>query len=149
MKSLSDAKNVAEKENTARRQKFPLMAKKFILGFTAIVIIVFGTYYWKQYQQLQKTIVSEKQSAAAEVICPDASANETRSCIIGTEWSNRIKFEDPAFNGMQVCATPGGEYERTEENGTTFWRFKTKEGRLVKTYRLYPASQKCPGTLPG
>lgn len=84
-----------------------------------------------------------------QVICKDVSAHETRSCFLNTAWSSWIKFaEGPENNGMQICFTPGGQFERTDVNGTTFWRFKAHEGRLVKAYRLFPADMKCPATLP-
>lgn len=84
-----------------------------------------------------------------QVICKDVSAHETRSCFLNTAWSSWIKFaEGPENNGMQICFTPGGQFERTDVNGTTFWRFKAHEGRLVKAYRLFPADVKCPATLP-
>jgi hypothetical protein len=83
------------------------------------------------------------------IICPDVSAHQTRSCNINTAWSTWIKAaEGPAVDGMQICATPGGQFERTDANGTTFYRFKTDEGRLVKAYRLFPANTACPATLP-
>lgn len=82
------------------------------------------------------------------IICPDVSAYQTRSCLLNTAWSSWIKIADgPAANGMQVCATPGGESERIQRNGTTFWRFRADEGRLKKTYRLFPPTQECPATL--
>ncbi len=83
-----------------------------------------------------------------QVICKDVSAHETRSCTLNTAWSTWIKFaEGPENNGMQLCFTPGGKFERTDVNGTTFWRFKADDGRLVKAYRLFPPNQKCPATL--
>jgi hypothetical protein len=83
-----------------------------------------------------------------QVICRDVSAHETRSCTLNTAWSTWIKFaEGPENNGMQLCFTPGGKFERTDVNGTTFWRFKADDGRLVKAYRLFPPNQKCPATL--
>ena len=83
-----------------------------------------------------------------QVICKDVSAHETRSCTLNTAWSTLIKFaEGPENNGMQLCFTPGGKFERTDVNGTTFWRFKADDGRLVKAYRLFPPNQKCPATL--
>ena len=83
------------------------------------------------------------------IICPDVSAHQTRSCNINTAWSTWIKAaEGPAVDGMQICATPGGQFERTDANGTTFYRFKTDGGRLVKAYRLFPANTACPATLP-
>ena len=84
-----------------------------------------------------------------QVICKDVSAHETRSCLLNTSWSTWIKFaEGPENNGMQLCFTPGGRFERTDVNGTTFWRFKADEGRLVKAYRLFPGNQKCPAAFP-
>ena len=83
------------------------------------------------------------------VVCPDVSAHETRSCNINTSWSTWFKAaEGPAVDGMQVCSTPGGKSEREVMNGTAFFRYKADEGRLVKAYRLFPANQKCPATLP-
>ncbi|MFA6415110.1 MAG: hypothetical protein WC217_02535 [Candidatus Paceibacterota bacterium] len=83
-----------------------------------------------------------------QVICKDVSAHETRSCALNTAWSSWIKFaEGPENNGMQICFTPGGQFERTDVNGTTFWRFKAHEGNLVKTYRLFPGDRACPRTL--
>ena len=83
-----------------------------------------------------------------QVICKDVSAHETRSCTLNTAWSTWIKFaEGPENNGMQICFTPGGKFERTDVNGTTFWRFKADEGRLVKAYRLFPGNKACPSTL--
>jgi len=83
-----------------------------------------------------------------QVICKDVSAHETRSCTLNTAWSSWVKFaEGPENNGMRLCLTPGGTFERTDINGTTFWRFKADEGRLIKSYRLMPGDQKCPATL--
>ena len=95
---------------------------------------------------------AELGEKAATTICPDASARETHSCVITTSWSNKIKIGDPEANGMLLCALPGGAvlgktYERLEENGTTFWRFRTEEGNVVKTYRLIRANEACPATL--
>jgi len=82
------------------------------------------------------------------IICPDVSAHQTRGCLLNTAWSSWIKIADgPAANGMQVCASPGGEFERTERKGTTFWRFRADEGRLKKAYRLFPPTQECPATF--
>ncbi len=84
-----------------------------------------------------------------QIICRDVSAHETRSCNLNTAWSTWIKAaEGPSVDGMQVCVTPGGKFEREVMNGTAFFRFKADEGRLVKAYRLFPADVKCPATLP-
>ena len=83
-----------------------------------------------------------------QVICPDVSAHETRSCVLNTAWSSWVKIGDgPVSNGMQMCSTPVSPSERIDVNGTTFWRFKADEGRLVKAYRLFPPNEACPATL--
>ncbi len=83
-----------------------------------------------------------------QVICKDVSAHETRNCVLNTAWSTWVKAaEGPTVDGMQVCATPGGQSERVVMNGTAFFRFKADEGRLVKAYRLFPPNEACPATL--
>src|SRR3989344_3852740 len=80
-----------------------------------------------------------KEMLISTVVCQNATANETRRCLLNTEWSSPIMSADgPVSNGMQLCATRGGLTERTERDGTAFWRFRTEEGRLMKEYRLYP-----------
>jgi hypothetical protein len=89
-----------------------------------------------------------KARAVRQVICPDISSHEQRQCLLGTDWSSWIKVEDGQLvEGMQVCATPGGQFERMEQNGITYWRFRADVGRLVKMYRLYQPSKKCSMTL--
>lgn len=83
-----------------------------------------------------------------QVICPDVSSQGPRSCNLNTAWSSWAKAaEGPAVDGMRMCASPGGQFERKDEGGITFFRFKANEGRLVKAYRLYPGSQRCPVTI--
>jgi hypothetical protein len=107
---------------------------------TAILVMFLGFPVW----------FGVKDSLLPQVICKDASSLETRSCTLNTKWSNWIKAaEGPADNGMQMCFTTGVEFERREDmNGTTFFRFKSKGGRIVVSYRLIPGNQKCPETLP-
>src|SRR5487761_2067263 len=82
-------------------------------------------------------------------ICPDMSARETRSCLIGTTWSNWIRpAEGTADNGLHPCLNPGGEWQRKsdETTGITLVRFRTSEGTMNKFYRLFPPTVSCAET---
>ena len=86
----------------------------------------------------------QKQLGRTEIICPDASALETRHCIINTEWSNWIKpAEGAADNGLYLRYGPQESVicECELENGTSLYRFRAKEGQVVLSYRLVPANQ--------
>jgi len=94
-------------------------------------------------------VFAVKDWSLPQVTCPDVSAYQTRSCVLNTKWSSWIgAAEGAAANGMQICFTPGIEFERQDVNGTVSFRFKTKEGRSVVAYRLCPGGWKCPETLP-
>ena len=84
-----------------------------------------------------------KQKTEDLVICPEMSADETRSCIIGPNWSSWVR----TVPGKRACAFPSGQFERKEEDGVIFFRFKTNGGNLTKLYRLVPENEKCPQTL--
>jgi hypothetical protein len=43
---------------------------------------------------------------------------------------------------MQSCTTPT-EFEKREENGTTFWRWRVETGSVMKEYRLFSADTDC------
>ncbi len=171
MRSFQEAKSIAEAECTESTNKYRKTSRFAIrvlvvviaLGLRSVGVTEVITKH--QQQQLVNLVVSpsmetpqratrsaELGEKAATTICPDASARETHSCVITTSWSNKIKIGDPEANGMLLCALPGGAvlgktYERLEENGTTFWRFRTEEGNVVKTYRLIRANEACPATL--
>ncbi|MHB1770045.1 MAG: hypothetical protein ACYCPH_03130 [Minisyncoccota bacterium] len=89
------------------------------------------------------------ESSVPHIVCPDVSAHETRDCVLNRAWSTWIKAaEGPADDGMQMCFTPGGKFERRDTDGTTFFRFKADSGHLVKAYRLIPGNKQCPEVLP-
>lgn len=82
--------------------------------------------------------------APAQTICPDVSAQETRTCLISTEWSNWIRLADGARdNGKKICHSLGIESEREDSNGATLIRFRTTKGEVVVKYRLYPLDTSC------
>lgn len=91
---------------------------------------------------------AKQTTAVAQIVCPDVSAQEARSCVIKSEWSNWIKFADGARdNGKQICFTPVMQFEKKDADGWTFWRFKTGDGQVAMKYRLLPASEQCPDVL--
>ncbi len=110
--------------------------QKVLMGVVLMLFVVVPAGFWV------------RDAFLPQVICKDVSAHETRSCLLNTAWSTWIKAaEGPAVDGMLVCATAGGKSEREVMNGTSFFRFKADEGRLVKAYRLFPANERCPATL--
>ena len=99
-------------------------------------------------QQSQAANASKPPAANTQVSCQDITAYETRSCIMGPKLSNGMKLADgPEANGKNVCIFPMMYYEKTNENGTTFWRFRTEEGYHEMKYRLFPAGEQCPSVL--
>ena len=111
--------------------------QKVLMGVMFMLFVVVPAGFWV------------RDALLPQVICRDVSAHETRSCLLNTAWSTWIKAaEGPTVDGMQVCVSPPGKFEREVMNGTSFFRFKADEGRLVKAYRLFPANQKCPAVLP-
>ncbi|MCX6787465.1 MAG: hypothetical protein NTY93_03025 [Candidatus Kaiserbacteria bacterium] len=87
---------------------------------------------------------SPQQSERIQTLCPDASALETRSCIVTTEWTNWIKpAEGTVNNGMYLRYNPQELVicECKVENGTSFYRFRAKENQVVLSYRFVQASQ--------
>ena len=85
------------------------------------------------------------QPALAIGVCPDASKNETRQCLVGSDWSNWIGLaEGTADNGLHFCSNAGGEREQSPDESETMFRFKSKDGgNLVKKYRLFATSEEC------
>lgn len=91
-------------------------------------------------QSNEKPQVSKPQAAPALTICPNASAQETHTCVVTNEWSNWIKFADGARdNGKSICFEPKMPVERKDVDGWTLWRFKVEEGRELLKYRLSPS----------
>ena len=127
--------------NEAALGKAAGILRNVLAGTMIMILVVLPIWGWL-------TEVGTPHSAKAAV-CPDYSAHETRGCTIGTDWSNWIKpVEGPEINGMQLCFTRGGQFERKNENGTTFFRFKMDKGSITKSYRLCSNSEKCPSVLP-
>lgn len=82
--------------------------------------------------------------APAQTICPDVSAQETRTCLVTSKWSNWIRFADGARdNGKKMCRSLGIESEREDKDGATLNRFRTTKGEVVVKYRLYPLDSSC------
>ncbi|MBI2409496.1 hypothetical protein HYV30_00425 [Candidatus Kaiserbacteria bacterium] len=81
--------------------------------------------------------------------CPDVSSRETRGCLVREVWSNWIKpAEGTAVDGMQVCYDPPELiiFEYDIKDGTSFLRFKAKQGEVVMKYvlRRLPDGKTCP-----
>ena len=92
-----------------------------------VLTFVFGTQGW----------VFARDAFKATPICPDASMHETRSCVLSTAWSTWIKpAEGVETNGMQLWHTGGVADERRTVNGTTYFRYRSKEGEIVMKYRI-------------
>lgn len=111
------------------------------LGFAIFLAICFG---------IKNEISKPKPTAAqaqALTVCQNVTAKETRSCLITSEWSNEVTLADGSeANGKNFCGYPKMTYERRDENGTTYWRFKTNGSAIMK-YRLFPAGESCPKVL--
>ncbi len=95
------------------------------------------------------TIAEHDRSAArSSITCQNVSAYKTQSCMIGTEWSNEVTLGDgPEADGKNFCIFPMVQYQKRNEAGTTYWRFKTNVGRVAMKYRLFPAGEQCPDVL--
>ena len=87
----------------------------------------------------QKQVASQSQ----QVICPDMSADETRSCSIGPDWTEWIG----TVPGKRVCTIYVDQSEKSEKNGIVYFRFKTNGGNATASYRLVPAEEQCPQSL--
>lgn len=92
--------------------------------------------------------VNAKPSAPVETmrsaICPNVSAERTSECLVTSDWSNWIQFARGARdNGKQICFSFGAQFERKDENGVTFWRFRVGDGTQDVKYRLFPTDAKC------
>lgn len=97
--------------------------------------------------QMAKSAASVPKSTAA-TICPNASAEETRKCIVTNDWSSWIQFANGSRdNGKHMCASLGVQSERRDEHGVTFWRFRVADGTQEVKYRLLPADADCSGNV--
>ncbi len=83
--------------------------------------------HWVNSSSLQTVAISH---------CQDASRFETRECVLDSGVSSPIKFADgPSDNGMNLCISPGIQFERTQNGETTYWRLRGPKGVTVR-YRV-------------
>ena len=115
-----------------------------VLVFMFLVCPIFGLFE----SSTPKQATVSAPHARAQTICPDVSAEETRTCLITSEWSNWIKLANGARdNGKQMCIMPDVPFERKDVNGWTVWRFKTEEGQTILKYGLFSPNDECPDVL--
>jgi hypothetical protein len=132
-----------EKETLAKTLKWVLAWMVFCL------FIVFPLLVWMGFGEQPKGPQIPAEQRVKSVVCPDVNARENRKCLLTTTWSNWIQFADGAAdNGKQLCFTQGAQFERKDENGTSFWRFRVSEGTITVGYRLFPGDKSCPAALP-
>ena len=154
--NYQEAMGRAKTEGTNQRNKLKRTARIVTWGIGALVIL--SLFIWQPSGPLQSYArwskeeeqQSEKASTSKSVIiCPDVSAHQTRSCLAtDTNWTNWFKIGDgQESNGMRMCFGQGVVHERKDENGTTFWRFKAKSGKVNVEYRLFRA-EACPAQMP-
>ena len=118
--------------------------KWLIFGIVGIVTIGVVTYKLATYQPKPKLAVAQ---VPLQTICPDASAQETLTCLMTSELSTGIKIAVMADSGKRLCFVPNLPFEKNDVNGTTFWRFKTNGGQIPMKYRLFPEEMQCPDVL--
>lgn len=116
------------------------------LGYTVtgVMAIVLVTYQLATYEPKPKPVAPQ---ASVQTICPDASAQETLTCLMTPELSTGIKIAVMADSGKRLCFVPNLPFEKNDVNGTTFWRFKTNGGQIPMKYRLFPEEMQCPDVL--
>ncbi len=83
-----------------------------------------------------------------QVTCQDPSSQKALTCLLNTKDSSWMKpAEGVADDGMRICYTPSSliEFEYRLVNGTSFYRFRAKEGHVLMTYRLHkiPPGEEC------
>jgi hypothetical protein len=76
-------------------------------------------------------------------VCPNVTSVETRSCLLTTAWSNWVKVERAEDSGMRLCQTHGALSERKDYDGTTYWRYRSPDGKFLMQYRLFPTQTDC------
>lgn len=83
------------------------------------------------------------------VTCQDASAQETRSCILNSSWTAPlVPSSSEKVAGMRLCSSPdtGTVSEMKLTRNSVFWRFRATDGDITMRYRLMA---NCPtGDLP-
>lgn len=136
------------KEAAALAVPEPKGVRTWFFGVALVMAIVMTISSLVHFYRASNEQEQRESVAATATRCSDASAYQTRACELTAEWSNAIKFADgPEANGKNFCVFPMMRFEKTEENGTTYWRFKTNAGRHEMKYRLFPAGETCPLTL--
>jgi hypothetical protein len=118
--------------------------KWLIFGIVGIVAVGLVTYQMATYEPKKKPATAQ---ASVQTICPDASAQETLTCLMTPELSTGIKIAVMADSGKRLCFVPNLPFEKNDVNGTTFWRFKTNGGQIPMKYRLFPEEMQCPDVL--
>jgi hypothetical protein len=81
----------------------------------------------------------EHGKKSAEATCPDASANEMRTCMVNDkDWSHPILPAGGTPNGMYLCYSPRAMVLCNSEvmDGTSIYRFKAREGKVEVKYWL-------------
>lgn len=142
---MSSEKTLAENEATARLAAIRKTTRLLILGLTAAIVLFGLTVLWSKHLQEPKKTVAVQ--TPAQTVCPDASSRETLTCLMTPELSTGIKIATMADSGKRLCFVPSLPFEKSDVNGTTFWRFKTNGGQIPMKYRLFPEEMKCPGDL--
>lgn len=109
-----------------------------LAGAIAAVLVVFPLWGLA-------TSPSAPVETIRSAVCSNVSAERTSECLVTSDWSNWIQFARGARdNGKQICFSFGAQFERKDENGVTFWRFRVGDGgtQVVK-YRLVHADATC------
>lgn len=114
-----------------------------LAGAVAAVLVVFPLWGWTT------SPLASAPRGVATTICPNVSAEETRKCIVTSNWSSWIQFANGSRdNGKHMCASLGVQSERRDEHGVTFWRFRVAgDGTQEVKYKLLPANADCSGNV--
>lgn len=114
-----------------------------LAGTVAAVLIVFPLWGWTTSPS------ASAPRGVAATICPNVSAEETRKCVVTSDWSSWIQFANGSRdNGKHMCASLGVQSERKDEHGVTFWRFRVAgDGTQEVKYKLLPADADCSGNV--
>lgn len=115
-----------------------------LAGAVAAVLIVFPLWGWTT-----SPLASAPRGVVTTSICPNVSAEETRKCVVTSDWSSWIQFANGSRdNGKHMCASLGVQSERRDEHGVTFWRFRVAgDGTQEVKYKLLPANADCSGNV--
>lgn len=135
MDGFVTAKTSAETEGTDRSLKFRKSVRKFIIGFTAIVLLGASTYFWQHRGERSPEASREKPSLAST--CLPFSSTEVHRCTL-SEKPQVFTAEKIAYGEvLNFCIVKprDGSYQAKQIGPNTF-EIKSEHGALPIEYKL-------------